>query len=72
MDEFEREDMLADATYDAQNTDYTVKVTVQFTYPVSARTRLEAESEAYDAIKTALRGSYLDYDFEVFETEKLG
>ena len=51
--------------------DYEVKVTVVFTYKTSAKNEDEAESDAYDDIKNALRGSYLDYDFKDFNSKEV-
>ena len=67
MEEFRR-----DAARDAIYKDYEVKVLVEFTYKTSAKDDEEAESEAYDAIKGALRGSYLDYDFAKFDPKEIG
>ena len=44
---------------------------VEFEYEVTARNKDEAECSAYDDIETALRGSYLDYDFKRFDTERV-
>ena len=71
MDEFEREDMLRDVYYDSTQRDYEVKVTLEITYRTHAKDTDEAEDEAYDAIKDALRGSYLDYGFIEFKTEEM-
>ena len=65
MEEYRR-DAERDAIYD----DYRVLVGVVFSIKTSAKSRDEAESEAYDTIEEALRGKHLDYDFKVFETEK--
>ena len=71
MDELEREDMLRDVFYDSTQRDYEVKATLEITYRTHAKDRDEAEDEAFDAIKEALRGSYLDYGFTKFETEEM-
>jgi hypothetical protein len=67
----EMEDYRRDAELDAMYKDYEVKVTVEFTYKTHARGLDEAEDEAYDSIKDALRGSHLDYDFGEFNTEEM-
>lgn len=66
MEEYRR-----DAERDAIYQDYEVKVTVVFTYKTSAKNEDEAESDAYDDIKSALRGSYLDYDFRDFDAREI-
>ena len=71
MDDLEMEDMRRDVYYDAIHREYEVKVTVEFTYKTHAKTREEAENDAYDDIKNALRNSYLDYDFADFVTEEV-
>ncbi len=71
MDEMEREDLMRDAYFDATHKEYEVKVTLEITYRTTAKTRDEAESDAYDDIKDALRGSHLDYEFTDFETEEM-
>lgn len=71
MDELEREDMMRDAYYDATHSRYEVKVTVEFTYRTTAKTRGEAVDIACEDIAEALRGSYLDYDYVEFDTEKV-
>lgn len=62
-----RRDAERDAIYD----DYRVLVGVVFSIKTSAKSRDEAESEAYDMIEEALRGKHFDYDFKVFESERL-
>lgn len=71
MDEMEREDMRHDMEIDAMYTKYKVNVIVEFEYVTTARNVDDAEDEAYDAIKAALSGSYLDYDFDKFNTEEM-
>ena len=71
MDEMEREDMMRDAYFDATHQQYEVKVTLEITYRTTAKSRDEAESDAYDDIKDALRGSYLDYEFMNFKAEEM-
>ena len=71
MDEYTREDMWNDARIDAQYNRYEVEVTVKFKYRVSARNKDDAECEAYDDIKDALRGSHLDYEFDKINTEEV-
>ena len=66
MEEYRR-----DAERDAIYKDYEVKVVVEFTYKTSARNEEEAKSDAYDDIKSALRGSYLDYDFGDFDAREI-
>ena len=70
MDELEREDAYRDAYYGSADKDYEVKVTLEITYRTHAKDTDEAEDEAYDEIKDALRGSYLDYGFIEFKTEE--
>lgn len=65
------EELKRDAERDAIYKDYEVKVTVVFTYKTSAKNEDEAESDAYDDIKSALRGSYLDYDFGDFDAREI-
>ncbi len=65
------EELKRDAERDAIYQDYEVKVTVVFTYKTSAKNEDEAESDAYDDIKSALRGSYLDYDFGDFDAREI-
>lgn len=67
----EMEDYRMDAERDAMYKEYEVKVVVEFTYNTSARNRDEAENDAYDDIESALRGSYLDYDFKDFDTNEV-
>ena len=66
MEELKRDEELAQIYKD-----YEVKVTVVFTYKTSAKNEDEAESDAYDDIKSALRGSYLDYDFGDFDAREI-
>ena len=60
-----------DAERDMIYKDFEVKVLVEFTYKTSAKNEDEAESDAYDDIKNALRGSYLDYDFKDFNSKEV-
>ena len=71
MDEMEREDMERDVYFDATHQQYEVKVTLEITYRTTAKSIDEAEDTAYDDIKDALRGSYLDYEFMDFTTEEM-
>ena len=71
MDELEREDMRRDVEIDAQRRKYKVKVTVEFEYTTSAKSSGEAVDIACEDIAEALRGSYLDYDYVEFDTEKV-
>ena len=66
MEEYRR-DAERDAIYD----DYMVHIGLGFSIPVSAKNKDDAESEAYDMIEEALRGKHFDYDFKVFESERL-
>lgn len=67
----EMEEYRMDAERDAIYKDFEVKVVVEFTYKTSARNKDEAENDAYDDIESALRGSYLDYDFKDFDTNEV-
>ena len=60
-----------DAERDMIYKDFEVKVLVEFTYKTSAKNDEEAENDAYDDIKSALRGSYLDYDFLSFDPKEV-
>lgn len=72
MDEYEREDMRRDVEIDAQFRKYRVAVPVVVTYVTHERSREEAECEAYEAVRDALRAAHLDYDFdEEFDTEEV-
>ncbi len=64
MDELEREDMRRDAEIDAQYKRYEATITITFTKRISARSSDEAESELFDEVRAALRGSHLDYDVD--------
>ena len=66
LEEYRRDEELAQIYKD-----YEVKVTVVFTYKTSAKNEDKAESDAYDDIKNALRGSYLDYDFKDFNSKEV-
>ncbi len=72
MNELDMDDYRRDAEYDATQDDYEVTVTVQFTYKTHARSQDEARNEAYDEIDSALRGSYLDYEFAELVAEEVG
>ena len=66
MEEYRRDEELAQVYKD-----YEVTVKLEITYKTSARNKDEAENEAYDEIKSVLRGSYLDYDFEDFDSKEV-
>ena len=67
----EMEEYRRDAERDAIYKDYEVKFLLEVTYRTSAKNDEEAENEDYDAIKSALRGSYLDYDFGDFDAREI-
>lgn len=65
------EELRRDVCFDATRQQYEVKVTLEITYRTTAKSRDEAEDAAYDDIKEALRGSYLDYGFIDFKSEEV-
>lgn len=70
MDELEREDMRRDVEVDAQYRKYKVTITVEVERTVSARNADDAEDQVFDEIRDAFRGSRLDYDCVLFESEE--
>lgn len=71
MDELEREDMRRDMEIDAQYSKYKVIVTVEVERTVSATDKDDAEDQVFDEIRDVFRGSRLDYDCVLFESDEV-